>query len=66
MPFVARFGFLLPVLVSPVPMFVFAFCCSSLLFAAFCCFSVPVVALSGFSLLQMSTTLHRSRVEANE
>ena len=36
-PFDDRFGFLLPVLVSPGPMSVFAFCCSSLLFAAFCC-----------------------------
>ena len=31
-PFVARFGFLLPVLVFLAPMFVFAFWCSSLLF----------------------------------
>ena len=35
MPFVARFGFLLPVLVFLAPMFVFAFCCCSLLFVAF-------------------------------
>ena len=59
-------GFLLPVLAFPAPMPVFVLYDSSLLFAAFQCFSLPVVALSGFSLLLMSTTLHRSRVEANE
>ena len=47
---------LLPILVFPAPMSVFAFCCFSLL----------VVALSGFSLLLISTTFHISRVEANE
>ena len=48
MPFVARFGFLLPVLVFLAPMAIVAFCCSSLLFPAFVAFrssSLPVVAL---------------------
>ena len=54
--FIARFG----ILVSDVHF------CFLLLFVAFCCFSLPVVALSGFSLLFMSTTFHRSRAEANE
>ena len=58
-PFIARFGF------SSSD---FSFCFSLLFvaFAAFCCFSVLVVALSGFSLLLISTTFYRSRVEANE
>ena len=47
----ARFGFLLPVLVFAASMSVFAFCC----------FSLPVVALSGFSLLLIPTTFHRYR-----
>ena len=57
---------LLLVLVFPAPISVFAFCCSSLLFAAFRCFLLLVVALSGFSLLLMSTAFHRSRVGTNE
>ena len=36
-PFDARFGFLLPVLVFPAPMSVLTFCCSSLFFAAYRC-----------------------------
>ena len=48
MPFVACFGFLLPVLVFPAPMSIFYFC-------SLWCFSSPVVALSDFSLLLMST-----------
>ena len=66
MPFVARLGFFLPVFVFPAPMFVVAFCCSSKLFAAFHCFSLPVVALSGFSLLFILTTFKRFRIGANE
>ena len=61
MSFAARFGFLLPVLVFPVPLSVFAL----LHFVAFCCFSLQVVALSGFSLLLMSITFHMSIAEAN-
>ena len=60
------FCLLLPVLVFPAPGSVSAFCCSSSLFPAFHCFSLPVVALSGFSLLLTSTTFHRSRVGTNE
>ena len=64
---------LLPVLVFPATLSVFAFCCSSLLFTAFRCLSLPfvafccllllVVVLSGFSLLLMSTTFNRSRLK---
>ena len=54
---------LLPVLVFPLPLSVFAFRCSSLLFAAFRCLWLFVVALSDFSLLFMSTTLHRSELK---
>ena len=50
----------------PASMSVFAFRCSSLLFAAFHCFSLTVVALSGLSLLLISTTFHRSRIGVNE
>ena len=64
--FVARFGFLLLVLVCPAPMFIFAFCCSSSPSAAFRFFSLPTDALSGFSLLLMSTTFHRSKVKVNK
>ena len=63
MPFVAGFGFLLPVLVFVAPMSVSAFCYSSLLFAAFRCFSLPIVALSGFSLLFMSAAFHRPELK---
>ena len=66
MPFVARLGFFLPVLVFPAPISVVAFCCSSKIFAAFHCFSLPVVALSGVSLLLISTTFNRFRIGANE
>ena len=64
MPFVARFGLLLAVLVFPAPMSIFFFFLL-LFFAAFIAFRVSV-ALFGFSLLYMSITLNRSRVEANE
>ena len=57
---------LLPVLVFPATLSVFAFCCSSLLFTAFRCLSLPFRCLfvafccsslffPGFSLLLMST-----------
>ena len=61
MPLVARFGFFIAG---------FNFVSSDvwfgvlLLFAAFHCYSFPVIALSGFSLLLMSATFHRSRLEA--
>ena len=57
MPFVAR-------LVSYCLFWFFQLRCPFLLLVAlpsFCCFSLPVVALSGFSLLLMPTI-----VEANE
>ena len=43
-----------------------AFCCFSLLFVACRCSFWLFIALSGFSLLLISTTFHRSRIGANE
>ena len=51
-PFVARLGFFLLVLAFPAHCFLLLF----VVFAAFHCFSLPVIALSGFSLLLISTT----------
>ena len=51
MPFVARLGFFLPVLVFPAPMSVVAFCCSSQKpkqANAFCCSLWLFVAHFGF------------------
>ena len=58
-PSVARFGYSSSDVCFCFLLFFVAFCC-------FRCFSLLVVALSGFSLLLMSTTFYRSRVEANQ
>ena len=64
--FVARLGFFLPVLVFPATMSVAAFVALPSFLLLFIAFSLSVVALSGFSLLLISTTFQKSRIGENE